>query len=340
MQRSIQDLETYLAQYGFQTNHAFRAPPAVEWVTPDSQAAVIPSPAPNLPVHSTPDPALRASRDTSLETAFESLHLRAGGATQPAGYGSHAAHSQSPMQGTPLHGLQPPRSSTSPAPPSQATPNLSACFQQPLPPMHQILHQRLSHLRDSTPSSVASPQLLSPSMRELLGRYGASSGGRPSTGSLSSGVGLAGLSPPTLAYETPDLETRPRLPAPQNGQQLGCGALEGQLPQLALSHASEAARTEALCTPLAARQEQGPIAAIPGTRPGVPDTPAATPCPSSAFLEQYRSRFPAMVASTETLVSSLALGEGHHPARAAEHQGSPSLGRALVSEEVRRYGEG
>ncbi|KAL4425881.1 hypothetical protein ABPG75_009897 [Micractinium tetrahymenae] len=169
-------------------------------------------------------------------------------------------------------------------------------------------------MRADTPSSLASPEAMSPSMRELLGKYAASSssGGthlRASTvpGSVGGGTPLpdrAGqATPPVPAYLSPAFQL---------------AAMEQEV-QMAHAEADAAAQGGAGGTPDAAaapgwQADDAMYSALTATARKLAGKPS--------FMDAYRQKFPAIMASTERLLQTV------------EKQRRPAAAAAVAQEEA------
>ncbi|KAI7842302.1 hypothetical protein COHA_003942 [Chlorella ohadii] len=163
-----------------------------------------------------------------------------------------------------------------------------------------------------TPSSLASPEALSPSMRELLGKYAASSGGglslhplssAPASGTPRLGSGGAGPRGATPSYLSPAFQ------------------LAAMEQEVQMAHASAAAAQQGGDagggTPPAAPGWQADDAmynALTATAKKLADKPS--------FMEAYRQKFPHIMASTERLLQTV------------EKQRRPAAAAAVAHEEA------
>ncbi|PRW58927.1 hypothetical protein C2E21_2145 [Chlorella sorokiniana] len=163
-----------------------------------------------------------------------------------------------------------------------------------------------------TPSSLASPEALSPSMRELLGRYAASSGGglslhplssAPTSGTPRLGSGSAGPRGATPSYLSPAFQ------------------LAAMEQEVQMAHASAAAAQQGGGgngdTPPAApgwEADDAMYNALTATAKKLADKPS--------FMEAYRQKFPHIMASTERLLQTV------------EKQRRPAAAAAVAVEEA------
>ncbi|KFM27530.1 hypothetical protein F751_5386 [Auxenochlorella protothecoides] len=152
----------------------------------------------------------------------------------------------------------------------------------------QLTTMRMARARQDTPSSLASAEDFSPSMRELLGKYTSMS--VASSGRLSFPAGSQwALTPEPLPAS-----------APANASPLGA--------QHAATHASHPVAEHAVAPspppPPASRGQPGSTPldlsrGLAGQGEGAP-----TPGPTPSFMDQYRSRYPAIIASAERYMAT------------------------------------
>eukprot|EP00887_Chlorella_sp_A99_P004740 scaffold4.g4740.t1 len=176
-------------------------------------------------------------------------------------------------------------------------------------------------MRADTPSSLASPEALSPSMRELLGKYASGSSGAPSAPASAArrmpSVG-APVASPVPAYLSPAfqlaaMEQELQMVQAQHAQG-GCGTPgEGA----ATPPLPGAGGASALAAALGGGGRwgggTGGAGAAAGLASGEPDEEVYAAMTQTAkkladkpsFLEQYRHKFPHLVASTERLLDTV-----------------------------------
>ncbi|KAL4445739.1 hypothetical protein ABPG77_008938 [Micractinium sp. CCAP 211/92] len=169
-------------------------------------------------------------------------------------------------------------------------------------------------MRADTPSSMASPAAMSPSMRELLGKYATSSSGGGTHLRASTAPCSAGGSTPL-----PDRGGQSMSPAPAYLSPAFQLAAMDQEVQMAHAEAAAASQGGAGDTPDGAaapgwQADDAMYSALTATARKLAGKPS--------FMEAYRQKFPAIMASTERLLQTV------------EKQRRPAAAAAVAEEEA------